>query len=119
MAEPLKSHFGPEIPRRIAGMISVVFPRFDADAFLAEVLNGYEALDLMPRGRQIAKVLSRHLPDDYAEAAEILIASLGPRLDRTENHAEALSRNAPGGGHVEWCVNLLGSFELVKRIDYK
>lgn len=52
-------------------MISAVFPRFDTNAFLGEVLNGYEALDLTPRGRQIAKALRRHLPDDYAEAAEI------------------------------------------------
>lgn len=89
MAEPLKNHFGPEIPRRTAGMISAVFPGFHVDVFLADALNGYDDLDLTPRGRQIARALRRHLPDDYAEAAEVLIASLGPKLDKTEEQGMA------------------------------
>jgi 3-methyladenine DNA glycosylase AlkC len=121
LAEPLKNHFGPEIPRRIAGMISTVFPRFQADTFLAEALNGYEALDLMPRGWQIAKALRRHLPDDYAKAAEILIASLGPKLDRTEAQGMAPFLYLPhvlfvaeyGLDHFE--VSMQAQYELTQR----
>lgn len=84
MAEPLKNHFGPDIPRRIAADIAAVWPVFAAEAFVADALQGYEALELMPRGRRIAQALQRHLPGDYAQAIEILLASLGPRPARSD-----------------------------------
>lgn len=84
MAEPLKHQYGPEIPHRIAAMIAAVRPAFDAAAFTAEALQGYDALELMPRGRHLAQVLRRHLPADYAQAIDWLLASLGPVAERTE-----------------------------------
>ena len=85
MAEPLKNHFGPAIARKIAAMISTAYPRFAVESFLKDVLKGYQALALLPRGRHIAKMLRRHLPDEYAHAINILIASLGSKLDETDN----------------------------------
>jgi 3-methyladenine DNA glycosylase AlkC len=76
MAEPLKNQFGADVPRVIAAMISGVYPDFDGAGFVSEVLDGYEALELMPRGRKIAQVLGRYLPDDYPGAVQILLASL-------------------------------------------
>src|SRR5687767_3795421 len=76
MAEALKNHFGAEIPRRIARMISGTGFPFAEDRFLAEVLDGYEPLGLMQRGRRIARLLQRHLPADYGAAMEVLLASL-------------------------------------------
>lgn len=75
MAEPLKNQFGPDVPKAIASMIAQVHPDFRARAFLRDALNGYDALELMPRGRHIAGALRRHLPDDYARAIAILLAS--------------------------------------------
>jgi 3-methyladenine DNA glycosylase AlkC len=77
MAEPLKNSFGPEIPRVIAGMIATAHPDFPSRAFLKDALNGYEALELMPRGRKIAQALRNALPQDYAAAIEIVIAAMG------------------------------------------
>jgi hypothetical protein len=74
LAEPLKNQFGADIPVKIAGMISTVFHRFPAETFVRDALQGYEALDLMQRGKKIAGAMRRHLPDDYAEATEVLIA---------------------------------------------
>lgn len=117
MAEPLKNHFGPEIPKRIAGMISAVFPRFDAQAFLDEAFKGYEDLHLTPRGWQIARALRRHLPDDFAAAADILIASLGPKLDRTEGLGMAPFLYLP---HVLFVAEYgLDHFELSMRAQYE
>lgn len=79
MAEALKERYGGEIPRTIAAMIAAVHPRFATQRFIADALDGYEALELMDRGRHIAAALRRHLPDDYAHAAAILIESLGQR----------------------------------------
>ncbi len=76
MAEPLKNQFGAAIPRTIAAMIAAVSPRFATDAFLRDVLSGYEALELMPRSRHIAAALRRHLPDDYPQAVAILLDSV-------------------------------------------
>jgi 3-methyladenine DNA glycosylase AlkC len=117
VAEPLKNHFGVEIPERIAEMISAVFPRFDAARFLGEVRKGYGRLELVPRARQIARTLRRYLPDDYAEAAEILIASLGPKLDKTENPGMAPFLYLPYGLFV--AEYGLGHFELSMRAQYE
>jgi 3-methyladenine DNA glycosylase AlkC len=84
MAEPLKNYYGPDVPARIARMIKEVDSGFDEDAFLADALDGYQALELTPRARQIAQALGRHLPQDYERAIEILIASLGPKLQVAE-----------------------------------
>ncbi len=66
-------------------MIATVYPAFDGEAFLRTALDGYEPIELMPRGRHIARALHRHLPDDYPTAIDLLIASLGPKLEGTES----------------------------------
>ncbi len=78
MAEPLKNHYGPQIPKRIAGMIAAAYPGFDPKAFLRDALDGYEELELMPRGRHLARVLRRHLPAAYPDAIAVLLASIDP-----------------------------------------
>ncbi|MDR4480540.1 MAG: DNA alkylation repair protein [Nitrospira sp.] len=83
MAEPLKNSFGADVPRTIARMIAAVFPRFDQKAFVRSALEGYDALELMPRGWKIAHQLRRSLPDDYEKAIEILLASLDQKVERT------------------------------------
>ena len=70
-------------------MIAEVHPAFPVDAFLADVLDGYEALELLPRGRKIAEVLHRHLPPTYPEAVRILVDSMGPKLTHTEGNGMA------------------------------
>ncbi len=83
MAEPLKNQFGPDVARKIAQMLSAQSRTFNAHHFVEECLAGYDALDLMSRGKQIARTLHHHLPTDYEEAVRLLIASLGPKLETT------------------------------------
>ncbi|MEY4750747.1 MAG: hypothetical protein RIQ60_2961 [Pseudomonadota bacterium] len=85
MAEPLKHHLGPELPRRIATQLLAVHPGFDAGAFLSDALSGYDALELMPRAWQIAHALRRQLPADFDAALALLMRTLGPALDRTDD----------------------------------
>jgi 3-methyladenine DNA glycosylase AlkC len=123
VAEPLKNKFGPEIPARIAGMIASVHPDFDPEAFLATALDGYAALDLTPRGRQIATALRRHLPDSYPAAVDILLASLGPKLETTERFGMAPFLYLPhvlfvaeyGLDHFE--PSLHAQYELTQRFS--
>ena len=76
MAEPLKNQYGPEIPSKIAGMISEVFPKFDSTAFIGDTLDGYEALGLTQRGWHITKTLCQYLPRGY----EVIRRSKAPRF---------------------------------------
>ena len=87
MAEPLVAQYGPDVPHAIARMVAAVHPRFDADAFVIDALTGYDALALMPRGKHLARALHRHLPQDYGEALQILLAS----LDQPHGRAPGLS----------------------------
>ena len=76
MAEPLVNQYGADVPQAIARMITAVHPAFEAKKFMRDVLQGYDTLALMPRGKHIARALQRHLPPDYPKALEILLASL-------------------------------------------
>ena len=89
MAEPLKNQYGPDIPRRIASMISSVYPAFQAEAFVRNALDGYEDLELKPRAMQISATLRNYLPDSYEEAIKILVDSIGPKLNTTESFGMA------------------------------
>ena len=89
MAEPLINHFGIEIPQKIAAMIEKVYPEFDSAGFVKEVAKEFDELNLMQRGARIADVLQPFLPDDFPAAVDILVKSIGPKLEGTENHGMA------------------------------
>jgi 3-methyladenine DNA glycosylase AlkC len=89
MAEALKNRYGPEIPARIADMILRIHDAFPKRAFLRDALDGYAALELMSRGRHIARALRTHLPQDVPAALDILVASLEPL--RSENESAGLA----------------------------
>lgn len=76
MAEPLKAQFGPDVVVRLAATISSVTTRFDADGFTRRALTGFETLELLDRGRHIADALEAFLPTRYADAIDVLLASL-------------------------------------------
>lgn len=64
-------------------MIAAVFPRFDQQRFVRSALEGYDALELMPRAWNIAHALRRSLPNDYEKAIKILLASLDQKPERS------------------------------------
>lgn len=84
MAEPLKNHFGPDVPARIAEMVGSMHRPFDRDAFLADALDGFEDLELTPRARHISAALRSHLPQKADEAIDVLVRSLGSEIEGVE-----------------------------------
>ena len=117
MAEALKNQFGEEIPRKIAGMIFAVHSEFAAEDFIRESLDGYKKLDLMPRGWRIAEAMRTFLPQDYSRAAEIIIASLGAKLEKTENNGMAPFLYMP---HVFFVAKYgLDHFDISMRAQYE
>jgi 3-methyladenine DNA glycosylase AlkC len=117
MAEPLKNHFGPQIPRRIAGMIAAAYPGFDSRGFVCRCLRGYDALELMPRGRHIARGMHEFLPGDYEAAVSVLLKSLGPRLENTAANGMAPFLYLPYVFYV--AEHGLGHFEASMRAQYE
>lgn len=76
MGEPLKNHFGPPVVRRLAEELATAYRRLDRRAFERDALQGFEALELLDRGRHLGRVLARHLPSDFAAAVDVLLATL-------------------------------------------
>lgn len=65
---------------RITRGLSAVLPSFNSNAFTKEALNSLEQLELKERVTHLIGVLSNHLPQDYPNAANILM-SLKPHWD--------------------------------------
>jgi 3-methyladenine DNA glycosylase AlkC len=114
MAEPLKNQYGPDIPRRIAAMIKDVHPTFPEKAFLKTALRGYEALELMDRGRHIAKALGEHLPESFPAAAKIIVKSMGPKVEQTPPTEEPTA----GGGMAPFLFMPHAMFVASHGLDY-
>jgi 3-methyladenine DNA glycosylase AlkC len=78
MADTLKGFFSPGLVRRLAADLVRVRPDFPARRFQKRACDGLEALELLDRGRHIARALADCLPQDYPAAVEVLLGSLGP-----------------------------------------
>ena len=77
MAEQLKTFFSPELVRRLADDITRVHAAFPARAFIRVASAGLEELELLDRGKQIARALGAHLPEAYPEAIARINTSPG------------------------------------------
>lgn len=78
MAAQLKHFFSPALVRRLAADLTRAEPSFRARAFVTQASAGLEELELLDRGKHIARALAAHLPADYPAAIELLLRSLGP-----------------------------------------
>jgi 3-methyladenine DNA glycosylase AlkC len=125
MPEPLKTFFSPALVRRLAADIERVEPSFPSSAFVRDATAGLERLELLARGKHIARALASHLPEDYPSAIDVLLRSLGQRYDSL---APAPAGMAPfyylphtlfvaerGLGHFE--LSLDAQYELTKRFS--
>jgi 3-methyladenine DNA glycosylase AlkC len=78
VASTLKTFFSPALVRRLAADLARVHPGFPKRSFVRQASSGLAALELLDRGRHIARALADHLPADYPEAIAVLLRSLGP-----------------------------------------
>lgn len=82
---PLKHLLSPEAVDCLAHNISIAFTAFEAEAFRRAALDGLEPLGILGRGQKLARALRQYLPQNYASATEILLASLTPPLASTDD----------------------------------
>lgn len=76
MGEPLKTFFSGAVVADLAHDLRRA--GLDPSGFAAEATEGLDALELLDRGRHIAKALRRRLPDDPTGALAALVRTLGP-----------------------------------------
>lgn len=105
MAEPFKNFFNEDLVRGMAGHFCAVAPKFEGDAFVADALEGFEALELKQRSNQIKDALIRHLPEDFEAAAEILHLSLAK-----QEFAELSDMQIVPSGIAGWAVMPMADF---------
>src|SRR5688572_30456785 len=78
VAEALKTFFSPALVRRLAADLARAHPPFPVNPFVKDACAGLDALELLDRGRHIARALGTHLPAAYPDAIDVLLRSLGP-----------------------------------------
>lgn len=116
MAEELKHILNEAAIRTLAGELRRVHSPFREKPFVAACLKGLADLALMARAWHIADVLHDHLPRPFAAAADILLASLGPRPALEENGPSPL-RYMP---HLCFVQKYgLDDFEAAMRAQYE
>lgn len=106
-------------------------PDFDAAAFTRLAHEGLEPLGILERGQHLARALRQALPADYAQAVEVLLASLTPPLPRTDELGLAVFFYLPhvafvatygldaggNGGRDPFEVSMRAQYELTRRFS--
>jgi 3-methyladenine DNA glycosylase AlkC len=116
MPEPLKNLICPATVQRIATQLRAAWPSFPEKRFIAEATQGLEGHELMGRARHVAQALHRALPADFERAAEVLIASLGPPRESTEDQGLDVFLYLPHSVYV--MEHGLGHFEASMRAQH-
>jgi 3-methyladenine DNA glycosylase AlkC len=125
VAEQLKSFFSPALVRRLAGDIARVHSAFDAPAFIKQATKGLSDLELLDRGRHIARALEAHLPPRYVDAVDVLLASLGPEHASDELIGAGMAPFfylphtlfVATRGLADFDVSMRAQYELTKRFS--
>jgi 3-methyladenine DNA glycosylase AlkC len=123
MADTLKEFFSPALVRRMAKEIAAVHAAFPERAFVKSATAGLDELELLDRGRHIARALAAHLPDDYPQAIGVLLRSLGPEHASNELLGAGLAPFfylphtifVAEHGLAHFDVSMRAQYELTKR----
>lgn len=114
---PLKDLMGPALVRLIGESFAEVFSKFDRRKFARQAMRGFEDLEFIGRGKQIGLALAAQLPAQPGKACEVLLASLGPELSRTEGNGLAPFFYLPHSNVI--AEHLLDDFESGMRANYE
>lgn len=115
----------------LAHNIGRVHPSFDRRAFRQMAMRGLEGLSILERGDHLAQALRRHLPEVYADAVEVLVRSLTPPLEATDDlglgvffylpHVRFVAEYgldpAHNGGRDPFEASLRAQYEITRRFS--
>lgn len=120
---PLKELFNVDLIRLIGESFADVLPAFDRKSFQRRAKVGLDELELNQRGRHIGLAISEQLPQPFAAACPVLLASLGPELSATEGNGLAPFFYLPHAYVITECGlddfknGMLANYELTKRFS--
>ena len=113
----LKDFFDAALVRELASDLARAERSFDAAGFVESGLDGLHRLELTARAWHLADTMNRYLPQPFSRAAEVVVASLGPELLRSDEFGMAPFRYMP---HVFFVQKYgLDDFEAAMRAQYE
>lgn len=86
---PLKEIMNGQLVKLIGVSLAEVTPGFDTPTFQKRAKRNLNKLELKERALNIAHAMAEQLPEDFDELAPLLIKSLGPKLQATEQNGLA------------------------------
>ncbi|GEM_PF-1840310 len=86
---PLKELMDRKLVKLIGESLSDCVPDFDGKRFQSRATRGLKELELKDRALNIAHAMAEQLPSEFDKLAPLLIKSLGPPLEATENNGLA------------------------------
>jgi len=113
----LKDFFDTDVVRGIASDISRAYPAFDAGSFVMCGVDGLDRLELIERGWHLAEALQKFMPQPFAKAVDVIVASLGPEHAGTDEFGMAPFRYLPHTLFVQRYG--LDDFEAAMRAQYE
>lgn len=87
---PLKLVLDQAAVNQLAENLHIVYPAFKKADFANNAMKDIEPLSITQRAEQIAESMRKYLPQNYAEAIEIILRSLTPPLEKTEDNGLAV-----------------------------
>lgn len=105
MAEPFKNLLNQDVVEHMAGHFDLHHSHFNKHAFIATASKGLELLELKARTEHITQAMIMHLPADFEQAGEVLLASLVPIQS-----AKQTLDNGGGAGISGWAVMALSNY---------
>ena len=109
--EPFKNLINAGTVQRAGQHLQRVWPAFDRRAFEHRAAHGLDALEFKARAMQLADALQATLPDHFADAADMLEASLAPPIPMdAQGEPAGLSGAQSEQGLSGWVVWSMGEF---------
>lgn len=93
MPEPFKSLFNKKIITAMGEEFSKSWSNFDSGGFISAASKNLGRLELKARSSQITAALVDYLPGDFEKAADIMLASLAPDIEKPSSG----NADTPGG----------------------
>ncbi len=112
-----------DLIRLIGESFADVLPGFDRRRFRRRAIDGLDALEFSQRGRHVGLAIAEQLPQPFAAACPVLLASFGPELLQTEGNGLAPFFYLPHAYVITECgledfeSAMLANYELTKRFS--
>ena len=117
MPAKLKDLYDEVLIRSIALDLRRAHRSLDVSSFVDDCMSGLSRLELTGRAAHIAEVMHDHLPSEYSRAVTVILQTLGPPLERSDEFGLALFRYLP---HVLFVARYgLDDFETSMRAQYE